>query len=229
MQTIWNENSILLHGRAERSPVVSHTSHGEVYFTFPLVVLRLSGAEDRINVVLPAALTQRTLIQAEDELTVRGEVRSFNNKSGQGSRLVITVYAREVVKEAGEDENRLHLTGTLCKPSIHRQTPLGRDICDMMLAVNRRYGRTDYLPCISWGVLAQRCGQLSVGTRIKLDGRLQSRVYVKKLGESAQERTAFEISVMEMEVEDATSQEGAVFQGEPAEESSVGECAEGYI
>ena len=97
-------------------------------------------------------------------------MRSFNNKSGKGSRLVITLYAKELRPAAGEHENQLLLAGVLCKPPVVRRTPLGRDICDLMLAVNRRYGRADYLPCIAWGGLARRCGALEVGTVCALRG-----------------------------------------------------------
>ena len=103
------------------------------------------------------------------------------------------------MREPGEDENRLRLRGALCKPPVFRCTPLGRNICDMMLAVNRRYGRADYLPCIAWGTLAYRCATLDVGDAVALEGRLQSRTYTKNLGDSTQERTAFEVSVMTME------------------------------
>ena len=102
-----------------------------------------------------------------------------------GSRLVISVYARQMHREPGRRENRLRLTGTLCKVPVYRRTPLGRDICDLMLAVNRRYGRTDYLPCIAWGSLARRCAELAPGNRVELEGRLQSRVYTKRLGRPA--------------------------------------------
>jgi len=203
MQMIWNENSIYLHGRVADRPVFSHSSHGGRYYVFPMSVLRLSGAEDGVNVIAAEDLLEQGAFDSGEEISVRGEVRSFNNKSGVGSRLIITVYAREVAFEQREDENHLTLSGTLCRPPIYRKTPLGRDICDMMLAVNRRYGRTDYLPCISWGGLAQRCKDLPVGGKIRLEGRLQSRAYTKREGENAQERTAFEVSVMEMELEES--------------------------
>ena len=100
--------------------------------------------------------------------------------------------------EQGEDQNRLVCTGTLCKPPSLRCTPLGRTICDMILAVNRRYGRSDYLPCIAWGSLAYQCGQMEVGEKLGLEGRLQSRVYTKNLGDRCEERTAYEVSVMNL-------------------------------
>ena len=195
MQTEWNENRIVLHGRVCQAPVPSHTNHGESYLKFPLAVCRLSGAEDRVNVVASAALLERCPLTEGEELSVEGEVRSFNNRSGVGSRLVISVYARQMHREPGEEENRLRLTGTLCKVPVYRRTPLGRDICDLLLAVNRRYRRADYLPCIAWGSLALHCSQLETGDPLWLDGRLQSRTYLKTVGETTQERTAFEVSI----------------------------------
>ncbi|MBO5339459.1 MAG: single-stranded DNA-binding protein [Oscillospiraceae bacterium] len=196
------ENALTLHGRVAEQPRVSHQNHGQTFYVFPLAVCRLSGVEDRINVLAPQQMLDLCNVAEGDEVTVEGEVRSFNNRSGQGSRLVITAYARRLVREQTEDENRLNLTGVLCKPPVFRRTPLGRDICDMMLAVNRRYGRADYLPCISWGTLAHRCAALDVGETVRLGGRLQSRTYTKRVGENEELRTAFEVSVMTMEDEE---------------------------
>ena len=132
-------------------------------------------------------------------LGVSGEVRTFNNRSGVGSRLVVSVFAKALSQEEGaEDENRLELAGTLCKPPALRSTPLGRTICDMILAVNRRYGRADYLPCIAWGSLAHRCGAMAVGDPLRLAGRLQSRDYTKEIDGQLQARTAFEVSIMSL-------------------------------
>ena len=195
MQSGWNENRALLRGTAAADPVWSHETHGVVYELFPLEVLRLSGSADRINIIAPRTLLERCPVRAGMPLEVEGEVRSFNNKSGRGSRLVITLHARSLRPGNGPDENRLVLAGVLCKPPVLRRTPLGREICDLMLAVNRRYGRADYLPCIAWGALAQRCGGLSVGDCVELEGRLQSRLYQKVVGGVTQERTAFEVSV----------------------------------
>ena len=200
-------NRIQLHGRVEAPPVLSHSNHGVEFYRFPIAVVRLSGAEDPINVVAAGPLLDRWgAPEPGEELTVRGEVRTFNNRTGVGNRLVISTFAKELVREQGEDENRLELTGTLCKPPSLRTTPLGRSICDMILAVNRRYGRADYLPCIAWGSLAYRCGDLAVGDQLRLNGRLQSRVYTKTVEERTEERTAFEVSVMSMsQKEDAVT------------------------
>ena len=199
MQTGWNENRALLRGTAAAEPVLSHETHGVVYETFPLAVRRLSGSEDRVNVLVPRALLEQRPVTEGMELEVEGEVRSFNNKSGKGSRRVITLYAKELRPAAGEHENQLLLAGVLCKPPVARRTPLGRDICDLMLAVNRRYGRADYLPCIAWGGLARRCGALEVGDGVRIEGRLQSRAYTKVDHGVSEVRTAYEVSVMKLE------------------------------
>lgn len=196
----WNKNQILLHGTISKVPSFSHSSHGTDYYLFPFSVSRLSGTQDQVKVMAAASLLEQSSITCGDTLTVAGEIRSFNNHHGSGRRLVISVHAHTLIREEGEDVNSLKLAGTLCKHPIHRRTPLGRDICDMMLAVNRSYGRTDYLPCISWGALAQRCGSYTVGTPLTIEGRLQSRVYTKKLEEGSQERTAFEISVADVTI-----------------------------
>lgn len=202
MQTQHDQNTILLRGELARPPCFSHESHGTAYDTFPLRVPRLSGAEDVLNILVPHALLVSLNPQEGEMLEVAGEVRSFNNRSGQGSRLVISVLARSIQRSQEEAENRLALTGALCKLPVYRRTPLGRDICDLLLAVNRRYGRTDYLPCISWGSLAVACRDLNVGTRLVLDGRLQSRVYHKEEDGVKVPHTAYEVSVMTMELEE---------------------------
>lgn len=201
MQT--NNNKIFLRGRLAGPPSLSHVNHKVEYLLLPLSVRRLSRAEDTLHVV--ASREQLDLLpplEANSPLTVSGEVRTFNNRSGVGSRLVVSVFAKALSQEEGEDENRLELSGTLCKPPVLRVTPLGRTICDMILAANRRYGRADYLPCIAWGSLAYRCGSMGVGDRLALEGRLQSRIYTKEIGGQTQERTAFEVSIMSLTDED---------------------------
>ena len=199
MQTGWNENRAVLCGTVAGEPVLSHENHGVSYDVFPLSVPRLSGAEDRLNVVAARPLLTDCPLAPGDRVEVQGDVRSFNNRTGPGSRLVITLFARSLSPTRAEPANCLELSGVLCKPPILRRTPLGREICDLMLAVNRKYGRADYLPCIAWGTLAQRCGGLHVGDGVKLEGRLQSRSYQKVVDGVTQDRTAFEVSVMHLE------------------------------
>lgn len=128
-------------------------------------------------------------------IQVTGELRSFNNKRGEGARLVITVFAKELGFTDGEDMNVIELAGTLCKPPNLRVTPMGRDICDLMLAVNRRCGRSDYLPCICWGRRAREYSQLQVGDRLSLTGRIQSRPYIKLIEGEPVEKVAYEVSI----------------------------------
>ena len=202
--TIPGENSILLRGRLLAAPVPSHQNHQIQFFLLPLEVCRLSGAADKLDVIAPQRLLE-TLphLQAGQRLQATGEVRTYNNRSGVGRRLVITVYARSLsLTQDEEDENRLTLAGCLCRPPNLRVTPLGRSICDLTLAVNRAYGRADYLPCIAWGSVAHRCAVLDVGDPLRLEGRLQSRVYTKVLEGRAEERTAFEVSVMRLPEEE---------------------------
>ena len=188
-------NRVELCGTAAAWPEFSHKSREREFYTLPFVVCRLSGAEDRINVTLDRRMAQ--LCRDGERLRVCGELRSFNNRSGTGSRLVISVFARRIEKDCGEDMNRVELSGTICKEPTYRRTPMGREICDLMLAVNRNYGRSDYLPCIAWGAGAAEAREWEVGRRVSLVGRLQSRQYIKVENGESLEKTAFEVSVVE--------------------------------
>ena len=191
-------NFVRLRGAAG-DPQVSHENHGQRFFRFPLSVRRLSGQPDVIYVIATGEQLQPLLPLEGRRLTVEGQLRSFNNKSGQGSRLVISVFARVLTEaEENDDCNEIQLQGVLCKPPVLRRTPLGRCICDMMLAVNRRYGRAVYLPCIAWGQVAVLTGRLDTGSPLALEGRVQSRIYTKIVDGQPQERTAYEVSVMHL-------------------------------
>lgn len=199
------ENRISLRGQVAGEPVLTHRNHGVDYYTAPFRVPRLSGAEDVVNLV--TAQPDPALWQPGNWLAVEGEVRSYNNRSGTGPRLIITVLVRSAAPtEPSEGENRLILGGVLCKRPVRRRTPLGREICDLLLAVNRPYGRADYLPCIAWGSLAALCGGMEVGERLRLEGRLQSRRYRKVTPEGEETRVAFEVSVMNLLPEEGDSQ-----------------------
>lgn len=187
-------NAVELQGTVAEEPVFSHENHGSRFFRFRLQIPRLSGQKDLIPIV--ATEQQLPLAVVGESLRVRGQFRSYNNKSGEGSRLVLTVYAQNMERGGGKSENSIYLCGTLCKPPVFRRTPLGRSICDLMLAVPRRYGRADYLPVIAWGQLASAVSRRSVGDRLFLEGRVQSRTYTKAVETGPEERTAYEISVM---------------------------------
>ena len=197
MDEYTGENKITLRGQAAGTPVPSHQNHGVSYYLVPLRVPRLSGVDDVFNLVTDCP--DPSLWAEGRWLTVQGEVRSYNNRSGQGSKLVITVLVRSAQPAALEEgENQLLLAGALCRKPVVRRTPLGREICDLLLAVNRPYGRADYLPCIAWGSLAVHCGALAVGDRLRLEGRLQSRQYHKLIDGEQVTRTAYEVSVMNL-------------------------------
>ena len=193
-----SRNIAQLCGVIAAAPVFSHSGRGESFYTFPLEVARLSGATDRINIIVRDELMESVALNEAEKLCVKGELRSFNNKSGEGAKLVITVFAKELNLCDDDDLNEVHLVGTLCKKPNLRMTPMGRDICDLMLAVNRRYGRSDYLPCITWGLKARETAEWDTGTMVTLDGRIQSRSYVKIVGGDPVEKTAFEVSVTDI-------------------------------
>jgi len=192
-------NDLLLRGTAAAEPAFSHENHGQRFYRFPLSVRRLSGQADVLQVIATGEQLSHLLPLTGRRLEIQGQLRSFNNKSGQGSRLVISAFTRLLVETAGEDVNIIELKGAICKPPVLRRTPLGRCICDMMQAVNRRYGRADYLPCIAWGQVAMVTGQLPVGSTLALEGRVQSRVYTKVVDGVPQERTAYEVSIMRLQ------------------------------
>ncbi len=198
-------NEILLRGTVAGEPVFSHESHGERFYLFPLAVPRLSGNEDVLNIQLSHRLLETFQPHTGQPVEVTGSLRTFNNRSGIGSRLVITVLAAGIGSTQEEPTNSLTLRGTICRSSPVRRTPLGREICDFTLAVNRRYGRGDYLPCIAWGTVAQRCARMTVGSRIDLNGRLQSREYVKQYPDHSETRVAYEVSAMGLELEQGKS------------------------
>jgi len=193
-----SQNYVELWGVAEAEPAYSHENHGARFYKFPLRVDRLSGQSDHPVIVVGDRLLAQTPVAAGDGVRVVGQLRSFNNRSGQGSRLVITVLAQELEKCGGGFFNRILLSGVICKQPTLRRTPLGRSICDVILAVNRHYGRADYLPCIAWGQVASVVADMGVGDRLALEGRVQSRCYTKMLDSGPVERTAFEVSVMQL-------------------------------
>ena len=196
---ISENNYTRLCGVMAGKPVYSHSSRGQDFFCFPLQVQRLSGNTDTVNVVLRREQLAALEVTEAEKLCVTGELRTFNNRRGEGAKLIITVFARDLCFSGEEDSNLVRLTGTLCKEPNLRTTPMGRDICDLMVAVNRRYGRSDYLPCICWGVRAREASLWPVGTVVRLEGRIQSRNYIKVTEEGPVEKTAFEVSVTEIE------------------------------
>lgn len=189
-------NEVLLEGVPVGAPERSHENHGQVFYRQMLEVPRLSGTPDLLPLLVREDLLPLT--DTGGPLRVEGQFRSYNDRSGTGRRLVLTVHARRLLPGTGESVNHIALTGTLCKPPVYRRTPLGRSICDVILAVPRSYGRADYLPIIAWGQVASHVSGLRVGDALSLEGRVQSRVYRKLTENGPEERTAYEVSVMRL-------------------------------
>ena len=194
-------NQVRLCGTMETAPSFSHENHGRQFYSFVLGVERLSGTVDRLRILADLELLERTDCAWGERVLVTGQVRSFNQVTDTGRHLIISVYANSLELTDEAPDNRVTLTGVLCRDPIYRRTPLGREICDGMLAVNRPYHRTDYLPCIFWGRSAREMARLTVGARISLTGRLQSREYTKLQEDgSSLQRTAYEISAVTAEL-----------------------------
>ena len=191
-------NTIELCGVVFSEPVFSHENHGQSFYRFTLEVDRLSGQSDRIDILALTSTLSSAPIHPGEQIRVLGQLRTYNNRNEGERRLVISVLANVITPWDGDPCNVVQLSGTLCKPLVLRRTPLGRSICDIMLAVNRRYGRSDYLPCIAWGQLAVQVGTMSVGSQIRLEGRIQSRIYTKVINGQSEERVAYEVSIMRL-------------------------------
>ncbi|MBR6728678.1 MAG: single-stranded DNA-binding protein [Clostridia bacterium] len=187
----------------------SHEVHGERFYRFMLRSDRLSENADLICVTISEKMLTDISIDTGKRIEVTGQFRSYNNYSGEGNRLILTLFAKDavLVDDTAESVNEIYLNGYICKPVIYRVTPFGREIADMLLAVNRAYNKSDYLPCIAWGRNARYAKRLSVGQNIKIWGRMQSREYQKKISETETvTKTAYEISVNRLELCDGIAE-----------------------
>ena len=192
-------NQITLRGSLLSLPRLSHENHGKKFYRFTLEVPRLSGTADLLPIVAEERLIEAIDPDAGEMITVRGQVRSHNVRSKGIRHLLIFVFAASITVEDGEPINDVLLEGPLCREPIYRRTPLGREICDVMLAVPRAFQRADYLPCILWGRTAQEGSGCHIRDVVRICGRLQSRNYTKITEEGPQERTAYEISALTAE------------------------------
>ena len=193
-------NSIILRGELAQMPVFSHENHGKRFFRFLLSVPRLSGAIDLLPVIAEESVLNTLEPEGGSMITVIGQIRSHNYRAEGVRRLLIFVFAASVLAEDGEPINEVVLEGPLCKEPTYRRTPLGREICDVMLAVPRAFHRADYLPCILWGQTAQEISLCHTRDCIRICGRLQSRIYTKLTEEGPIERTTYEVSALQAEL-----------------------------
>ena len=204
LDKVFTNNQVTIAGEVVSEFVFSHEVYGEHFFIVDIAVCRLSNSYD----VIPVMVSERLIDVKNDyrgcTLEASGQFRSYNRHEETKNRLVLSVFAREVTLYEGESEeqnpNHIFLDGYVCKNPVYRKTPLGREIADVLLAVNRPYGKSDYIPCIFWGRNARYADQFEVGAHVQLWGRIQSREYQKKIGEDEYEkRVAYEVSVSKME------------------------------
>lgn len=209
MITNYSENNYLeLVGKITSEKVFSHEIYGESFYIFNLEVPRLSGTADCIPITISERLIQNFDLSIGKEVEIEGQFRSYNTYENQRSRLVLTVFAKEIKEHVEPEEpererisNEVVLVGYVCKKPIYRKTPFGREISDILLAVNRAYNKSDYIPCIAWGRNARFCENMEIGTGVKVIGRVQSRMYEKKHEDgTVEQRVAYEVSVGSLEL-----------------------------
>ncbi len=204
-----NNNRLQLTGVISKEPTYSHEVFGEGFYETMITVPRLSDQTDTIPVTISDRLISQNGIEVGAKVSIVGQFRSYNKTDGERSRLLLTAFVRDVVDENEiENPNQIDICGYICKPPVYRTTPFKREICDVLLAVNRAYNKSDYIPCILWGRNARFVEALPVGSKISVSGRIQSRKYIKNLGDDkSEERVAYEVSVSKvtLEREDRTS------------------------
>ncbi|NLM75065.1 MAG: single-stranded DNA-binding protein [Clostridiaceae bacterium] len=206
--TALDNNVVTIAGKVISNPTFSHEVYGEGFYIVTVEVPRLSDTNDYIPVMFSERLVSPEKIKENLYLIIEGQFRSYNNyDSTKGHKLMLTVFARELEIYENEEEvkvknpNQITLNGFVCRKPVYRTTPFGREIADILLAVNRAYNKSDYIPCIAWGRNARFAGTFEVGDNIRIWGRIQSRTYQKKLSDGqVEERVAYEVSVSKMEV-----------------------------
>ncbi len=217
MNNLYSENNkVTVVGTVESEPEFSHEVYGETFFSFILSVPRLSSAADKIVVTISERYAPGVSVKPGDAVLINGQFRSYNNFTNIGNKLILTVFVKEIENvrsvEDYQNPNSIFLNGYICKPPVYRTTPFGREIADILLAVNRSYNKSDYIPCIAWGRNAKFAETLGIGTKVKINGRIQSREYQKKISEEEfLTKVAYEVSVSKMEIEDAEKSCGDAF------------------
>lgn len=212
MNTNYLENNhLVLVGKVTSDKKFSHEIYGEKFYIFNLEVPRLSGNADIIPITISERLLEAEDLDIDKKVIVEGQFRSYNSYQNERNKLVLTVFAKDVKFVENQDEeiqaskdfvsNEVILNGYICKKPIYRQTPFGREIADLLLAVNRAYNKSDYIPCIAWGRNARFCENIEVGTEVKIIGRVQSRSYEKKYEDGTSEiKVAYEVSISSLEI-----------------------------
>lgn len=198
-------NKVTVGGKVVGGLTYSHEVYGEKFYLIHISICRLSSVYDVIPIMVSERLMDLEKDYTDFTILVTGQFRSYNKQEGSRNRLILSVFAREIslLEDVGEEQNPNYISmdGYVCKKPVYRKTPLGREIADVMLAVNRPYGKSDYIPCICWGRNARFAEQFEVGTHVKISGRIQSREYQKKLEDGTIEtRTTYEVSASKVEL-----------------------------
>lgn len=219
MNTNYSDNNhITLVGKVTSEKRFSHEIYGEKFYIFDLSIPRLSGNADNIPITISERLLPENELPIDSKISVEGQFRSYNSYQGEKNRLILTVFAKEITFIENQEEeipvgkdittNEVVLDGYICKKPIYRKTPFGREIADILLAVNRSYNKSDYIPCIAWGRNAKFCENVPVGAEIRVIGRVQSREYEKKHEDGTiEKRIAYEVSVSSLEIIDKNTDE----------------------
>ncbi len=211
VDNVISNNVVTVHGIIKENPILSHEMYGEKFYNTKLVVPRLSEISDVLPVTISERLVVGINIEKGTRMLIEGQLRSYNKYLDGSNRLILTIFARNITQsdENIKNPNQIFLDGYICKRPIYRTTPFGREITDMLIAVNRPYNKSDYIPSIAWGRNARYSEKLKVGDRIRVWGRIQSREYQKRISEEEViTRTAYEISISKMEVVDTFENKG---------------------
>ena len=208
MSEYTESNYIILRGKVTKEKEFNHEIYGEKFYIFEIAVPRLSDSVDIIPITISERLIGNIELNIGKEILIKGQFRSYNEYQKERNKLLLTVFAKELKeREENEEEikretlNEVKLTGYICKKPIYRKTPFGREIADLLLAVNRAYNKSDYIPCIAWGRNAKFCEEIEVGKQVRIYGRIQSRTYEKKFEDGTiEKRVAYEVSIAGMEI-----------------------------
>lgn len=205
MNDVLNNNHVTITGSVNREAEFSHEAHGTKFYIFFVAISRMSKNTDEIPVMVADHIFDVEKICIGQKIKIHGQFRSYNRYEEERSKLLLSVFAQEVevldIDQRGMETNQIALEGHICKPPVYRKTPLGREISDVFMAVNRSYGKSDYIPCICWGRDARLAADYHVGSHVKVTGRIQSREYIKKLSDTEEEtRIAYEISVNKIDL-----------------------------
>lgn len=201
-----SENNVVnIIGKVVSECTFNHEVYGEAFYRFNIEVVRLSEVVDILPITISERLIEKEVISIGNYISINGQLRSYNSYDSKKTKLILTIFARDIslsnIDEATKDPNKICLNGYICRPPVYRTTPFGREIADILLAVNRAYNKSDYIPCITWGRNARYAEKLTTGNRIKIWGRIQSRNYQKKLDDSTVlDKVAYEVSVSKLEV-----------------------------